>query len=167
MRPLRRTHSTVSTPMPATMDHRQRVLRALGVTPYRLRGRAGATPPSPEAGEAAARCVLVVADDCDARQRTLLDHIVRAFGRRLVVTARIPVAGGELATPLPPADAYLAFGDAQVRALERGLPAAPADAQVLRLAAPADLFQAAGKRRLWQALRVLRRRPPRAADGTG
>lgn len=159
---------------PARMDHRQHVLRALGVTPYGLRARFGPSHAQSDPGGTtaahgeAASCVLVLPDHCDARQRTLLDRIVQALDRWVVPVERLGVAGGELATPAPRADVYLAFGEAQARALEQALPAAAlAQAQVLQLDAPADLFRAAGKRRLWQAVRGLHQRVPDMPGGTG
>lgn len=150
-------------------DHRQRVLRALGVTLYGLRGRfrpdQGVTPADEAASmsmtaaaDGAAACVLVLPGDCDARQRTQVEHIMQALGGVFAQAVQVGVAGGELTAEVPPAHAYLAFGEAQARALGRSLSSdAVNQAQVVLLDAPEALFDAAGKRRLWQAVGGLRR----------
>ncbi len=135
--------------------HRERVLRALGVTPLGLRRRLASDHATPGAAAASHTCVLVLPQQCDARQRALLDRIMRVFGPGFARASRVVVTAGELAPPLPPADAYLAFGPAQARALDQ---CAPGEAEVLSLDPPAALFDAAGKRRLWEALRALLRR---------
>jgi hypothetical protein len=60
---------------------------------------------------------------------------------------------------VPRAQAYLVFGEAQAHTLGRALPSdVMRDAHIVLADAPADLLrQAAAKRRLWQALRSMRR----------
>ena len=60
---------------------------------------------------------------------------------------------------VPHAPAYLVFGQAQAHALGRALPAqVMRDAHIVLADAPADILaQSVAKRRLWQALRTLRR----------
>jgi hypothetical protein len=131
---------------------RQRVLRALGVTPWRLRARAVTTLP------AHATCVLVLPAGCAARQLDLLARALGAFDAALARAPRIEVVAGSLREPAPVAAAYLAFGAAQAQALGRGLPSATAAAaEVVLLDEPAAFFTADAKRRSWHALKLLRR----------
>jgi len=60
---------------------------------------------------------------------------------------------------VPRAPAYLVFGQAQAHALGRALTAeAMHDAHIVLADAPAEILaQAAAKRRLWLAMRTLRR----------
>ena len=60
---------------------------------------------------------------------------------------------------VPHAPAYLVFGQAQAHALGRALPASVMrDAHIVLADTPAEILaQANSKRRLWQALRTLRR----------
>lgn len=144
------------------MDHRRRVLGALGVTAYRLRRRfqpAGALQPDAAAADGAAgpACALVLPAGCDVRQSRLLARILAGLGPAFARAPRVEVATDDLQAPPPQADVYLAFGTAQQQALGRGLPAA-SHAQVVPLDAPAALFDAGAKRRLWQAVRALRSR---------
>ncbi|MEY2159030.1 hypothetical protein [Rhodanobacter sp. FW106-PBR-LB-2-11] len=77
-----------------------------------------------------------------------------ALARRAVT-----VSGGRLAGEVPVARAYLVFGETQAHALGRALPAAVMrDAQIVLADEPAlVLARAEAKRRLWNALRSLRR----------
>jgi hypothetical protein len=137
---------------------RERILRALGVTPWRRRVAVPASPAAAMAMPAHAPCVLVVPAGCDARQLDLLARALGAFGAALARAPRIEVAAGELRQPAPTAAAYLAFGAAQAQALGRALPAAAAvAAQVVLLDEPSVLFGADAKRRTWNALKSLRR----------
>lgn len=69
------------------------------------------------------------------------------------------VSTGQLAIDVPEARAYLVFGEAQAHALGRKLPAAVLHrAQIVLADEPAlVLTSAAAKRRLWNALRSVRR----------
>lgn len=161
---------------PVAVDHRQRVLRALGVVPYVRRARrqvvddapVGSTGNAalPPATEGSCPCVLVLPEGCTERQQRLLARVMQALGEGFAQAPRVVVTGDELREPALHASAYLAFGEAQARALGRSLPAAVmADAEVLLLDDPRTLLQADGKRRLWQAVCGLRRHWRRSAAG--
>ncbi len=143
------------------VEHRQRVLHALGVTTYVLRARPGdaRTPASATVPDAAAcRCVLVLPEGATEDQQHFLDRVMQALGGDFAGARRVVVTAGELHGPVPEASAYLAFGEAQARALGRSLPAVTAAAaEVLLLDEPQALRGGDGKRRLWQAVRGLRR----------
>ena len=145
----------------ASAPHRARLLRALGVVPWRQ--RAVAMVPNAvnavSAGISAnARCVIVVPPGCLARELDLLGRALCTFGPSLARAARIETSGENLAQ-IPHVKAYLAFGEAQAHALGRALPAeVMRDAHIVLADVPADvLAQPASKRRLWQALRTMRR----------
>jgi hypothetical protein len=145
----------------AAVAHRARVLRALGVTPWRRRER----PASPAAVVAAASgapvaaptCVVLLPAGCAARELDLLGRAFCAFGPGLARAPRIEVGAGP--ARIPQARAYLVFGEAQAHALGRDLPAeAMHRAHIVLADAPAGVLAGgAGKRRLWNALRNLRR----------
>ncbi|HEX7338351.1 MAG TPA: hypothetical protein VF271_00285 [Rhodanobacteraceae bacterium] len=150
-------------PEAASVEHRQHVLRALGVTPYRLRremaARSTTETAATAAGDGPAACVWILPSGCDARQSALLEHIKHALGPVFAQAAQIEVVGDELATQPPAARAYLALGEAQARALGRVLSVdVMARAEVVLLDRPDALLRAEGKRRLWQAVAGLRRR---------
>lgn len=151
--------------------HRARVLRALGVTPWVRRsvtaGRVEATDPleSADASGSGPHCVVVLAQDATGRERSLLDRALESAGPALAQAARVAVHDGQL-VDVPSADAYLVFGEAQAHALGRTLAA-----DVLQRARivlvdplPALLSDPAAKRRLWMALRGLRRTLAAVAD---
>ncbi|PWK84711.1 hypothetical protein [Fulvimonas soli] len=151
-------------PAAAAPARRARVLRALGLTPWTLRlpASAEATPagaPSPADAIAAARCALLLPGGCAARELDLLGRALLAAGAELARAPRIMVVDGRPAGALPELPAYLVFGPAQAQALGRELPAAALNAaQIVLVDEPAQLLAgAAGKRRLWTALRQLRR----------
>ena len=75
------------------------------------------------------------------------------------MSSRVTVSGGQLAAGVPEARAYLVFGEAQAHALGRTLPAAAMhQAQIVLADEPAlILTSGSAKRRLWSALRSLRR----------
>jgi hypothetical protein len=77
----------------------------------------------------------------------------------LARAARVTVKDGQLAGDVPEARAYLVFGEAQAHALGRTLPPAVMHrAQIVLADEPAlVLTRADAKRRLWSALRTLRR----------
>lgn len=146
----------------ASMAHRERVLRALGVTPW-VR-RAAPEPvafdePGPVAmAGALGDCVVLLPAGCSPRELDLVGRALMSFGAVLARAPRIEVANGQLPAA-PEARAYLVFGEAQAHALGRELPAAALSrAHIVLADEPAGvLASAAGKRRLWNALRSLRR----------
>lgn len=144
-----------------TAGHRDRVLRALGVTPWVRRVPADIAEPAspatdPDEGVA---CVVVLPEGCSTRELDLLGRALNACGATLARAARVTVRGGQLAAGVPEARAYLVFGEAQAHALGRTLPAAAMhQAQIVLADEPALVLTSAGaKRRLWSALRSLRR----------
>jgi hypothetical protein len=142
---------------------RVRALRALGVTPWVRRATRAMpanlehslTPPDLAAGVA---CVVVLPETCATRELDLLGRLLNACGPTLARAARLRVSDGQLAE-VPPARAYLVFGQAQAHALGRALPAAVMQrAQIVLADELAQVLSAAeAKRRLWSALRNLRR----------
>jgi hypothetical protein len=144
----------------ASPAHRARVLRALGVVAWRRRGAAAEQPVelSAQPASANANVVVVLPQGCSVRELDLLGRSLSAFGPQLARAPRIEARGDET-MQVPHAPAYLVFGQAQAHALGRVLPAqVMRDAHILLADTPADiLVQAAAKRRLWQALRTLRR----------
>lgn len=157
---------TAHAPQVATAAQRTRVLRALGVTPWVQRARAGdptvatVAPvqivPDLAAGVA---CVVVVPEGCSTRELDLLGRVLNACGATMARAARIKVTGGQLSGDVPDARAYLVFGDAQAHALGRRLSAEAMHRAQIVLADELSLVLAGGaaKRRLWSALRNLRR----------
>lgn len=141
-------------------SHRARLLRALGVTPWvqRAAPMPPAVVPAPLTDVPAGACVVVLPAGCEPRALDLLGRALTAFGPALARAARIEVRDGQLATP-PLARAYLVFGETQARALGRELPAAVLNqAHIVLADEPAGIHaDGAGKRRLWNALRSLRR----------
>jgi hypothetical protein len=146
-------------------SHRARVLRALGMTPWVRRVPANpqaflAEPVSPAAVSAAGvACVVVLPAGCSTRELDLLGRAFNACGATLARAARVTVLDGQLDANVPEAAAYLVFGEAQAHALGRTLPAAAMHrAQIVLADEPALVLTSAGaKRRLWSALRSLRR----------
>lgn len=149
-------------------DARSRRLRALGVAPYRLRGASspkGVCAPLPASGQSPdavpvhARCVLVLPDPCPPRALDLVGRAMHAFGADFARAPRLRVQSGGLTDAPPHAAAYVAFGEAQARALGHVLPTAVMrQAEVVLLDAPQSLHAGAAKRQLWLALKALRRR---------
>jgi hypothetical protein len=149
-------------------SHRTRVLQALGVTAWVRRVPPGDTAAVSEPGRAVdavtdltagVACVVVLPEGCSARELDLLGRAFNAFGAVLARAARVTVSGGQLAADVPEARAYLVFGDAQAHALGRTLPPAVMHrAQIVLADEPVlVLTRADAKRRLWSALRSLRR----------
>lgn len=143
--------------------HRERVLRALGVVPWRQRVAAAipaapTTTSSTTASPSNANVVVVLPPRCGVRELDLLGRALCAFGPQLARAARIEATDSDT-MQVPHARAYLAFGEAQAHALGRALPAEiMRDAHIVLVDAPAEVLgQAASKRRLWHALRSLRR----------
>jgi hypothetical protein len=157
-----------STCQPVNASHRARVLRALGMTPWVRRASpavtAGTVAPMTITNAATDRvagvaCVVVLPEGCSTRELDLLGRALSACGATWARAARVTVSGGQLAANVPEARAYLVLGEAQAHALGRALPAAVMQAAQIVLAdEPALVLTSAGaKRRLWSALRSLRR----------
>ncbi|WP_458071501.1 hypothetical protein [Rhodanobacter sp. BL-MT-08] len=154
---------SASTHQPAAAKQRARVLRALGVTPWVRRATrampiAAETPLSPPDLAAGVACVVVLPESCATRELDLLGRLLNACGSTLARAARVRVNAGQLAE-VPHARAYLVFGEAQAHALGRALSAAAMQgAQIVLADELAQVLTAAdAKRRLWSALRNLRR----------
>jgi len=144
-------------------SHRERVLRALGVTPW-VR-RAVAVEPMNEvpavdamANVVSGDCIVVLPAGCSPRELDLVGRALMACGAAMARAPRIEVSNGQLPAA-PEARAYLVFGEAQAHALGRELPAAALSrAHIVLADEPASVLgSGAGKRRLWNALRSLRR----------
>lgn len=144
--------------------HRARVLRALGVTPWVRRSTQGSptidaqTVAAPDAGLVLGDCVVVLPAGCSTRQLDFLGRALNACGTLLARAARVTLQDGEL-TRVPEVRAYLAFGEVQAQALGRALSAAALQQAQIILAddLALALTDAGAKRRLWSALRNLRR----------
>jgi hypothetical protein len=148
----------------ASGSHRERVLRALGVTPW-VRRLAAVEPvvqadasPTEAAAFASGDCIVVLPAGCSTRELDLVGRALMTCGPLVARAPRIEVRDGQLAS-VPQARAYLVFGEAQAHALGRELPAAVLSrAHIVLADEPAGvLASGAGKRRLWNALRSLRR----------
>ena len=149
--------------------HRQRMLRAMGITPMRLRHAPAAElppaeppaqtmtadmPTSPMVAEAP--LALVLPAGTDPRVLDLLGRAMQAGGAAFARAPRLEVADGQLRQPPVHAGAYLAFGQEQARALGRALPVqVMSAAQVMLVEPPEALRQADGKRKLWSAMHAL------------
>lgn len=152
--------------MPTSYAARERRLHALGVTPYRLRGQgapeAAAASPEPTVQAPSAPpipCALLLPASCAARDLDRIGRAMHAFGVDFARAPRVQVPSTGLREAPPTARAYLAFGEAQARALGQVLTAAAmGDAEVVLLDAPGLLGQGAAKRRLWLAVKALQRR---------
>lgn len=151
--------------MLASAPHRARVLRALGLVAWQRRS-AGEHPPAAAPVTAAAQTqslpvsagvVVVLPPGCTVRELDLLGRALSAYGAQLARAPRIEAAAEAMQVPHAPA--YLVFGQAQAHALGRALPAqVMRDAHIVLADAPAEILaHASAKRRLWQALRSLRR----------
>ena len=144
---------------------RHEVLHALGITPWVRRMRAETVDESPApmvdvvAQAAPARCVVVLPAQLPTRAMDLLGRALHAAGAEVARAGRITVADGQPTAAVPHAPVYLVFGQAQAHALGRELPATVMGAAHIALVDEPDaLFGGAdGKRRLWAALRQLRR----------
>ena len=147
----------------ASPAHRARVLHALGVVAWRRREAAVAPvelalPTEAQQIPVNARVVVVLPPGCAVRELDLLGRALSAFGPQLARAPRIEALDGD-AMQVPHAPAYLVFGQAQAHALGRALPAdVMRDAHIVLADMPAEILaQSTSKRRLWQALRTLRR----------
>jgi hypothetical protein len=151
--------------MSASVRQRE-VNRLLGLSPMRLRSRSGGTGladgPAPAgvgaAGTEGVGCVLILPAGCSPASLDMLGRAVQSYGPALARAARIEVREGRLAD-VPAARAYLAFGSEQAQALGRELPAdVLAAAEVVLVDPPMALLgDGAAKRRLWMAMRTVRR----------
>lgn len=151
---------------------RDRRLHALGVTPYVLRGRpaagaadaavaddAPAAAPTGAAPAPTVPCTLLLPATCTPRELDRIGRVLHAFGADFARAPRVRVPAEGLHEEPPAARAYLAFGEAQARALGQTLSAAAMrQAEVVLLDAPSLLGQGAAKQRLWLAMKALRRR---------
>jgi len=141
--------------------HRASVLHALGLTPWVRRVAVQAAPvvAEPVADDGSVGCVVILPASSSARELDLLGRALHAGGALLARAARLCVQDGQLAAPVPVARTYLVFGDAQAHALGRALPAAVMSQALIVLADEPGLVlaDAAAKRRLWNALRSVRR----------
>lgn len=153
---------------------RHQVLHALGITPWVRRMRddlADAGVPLAmdvvSAEAPAARCIVVLPAQLPPRAMDLLGRALHAAGAEVARAGRITVADGQPTAAVPHAPVYLVFGQAQAHALGRELPAAVMGrAHIALVDEPAVLFGGAdGKRRLWAALRQLRRALAGAREG--
>lgn len=160
--------------MPAIAQRRASVLRALGITPWVQREAVAEAlmdghAPVSEVAQAAAgtpACVVLIPAGSDTRAMDLLGRALNACGAELARAGRISVANGQLSAPVAPAPVYLVFGQAQAHALGRELPAAVMSQAHIALADEPSLLltDAASKRRLWAALRQVRRALATARD---
>jgi hypothetical protein len=149
--------------MAVIAERRERLLRVMGVTPWRLRVGDVAplddVLPANEAGVGTdVGCVVILPAGSSARELDLLGKALRAFGPMTGRAARLEVGERGLGQ-VPVAAAYLVFGEAQAHALGRDLPAAVLSAAQIVLVDPpsALLADPAAKRRLWNSLRALGR----------
>jgi len=151
--------------MSAVPVRHARLLKVMGVTPWRLRAGESAGP-SADVGEDVgavpsgerATCVVILPAGCTERERDIVGHALRAFGAVTARAARLEVGAAGLGH-VPAAATYLVFGDAQARALGHQLSAAQQGAaQIVLVDTPSlILTDAAAKRRLWNGLRALGR----------
>jgi hypothetical protein len=147
---------------PAPVDHRARLLRALGVTPWvRRHGVSDAVPAVATAviDAGSADSVVLLPAGCPVPLLDLLGRAFQAYGPVLARAARIEVGADGQLGHVPEARAYLVFGEAQAHALGRVLPAAVLHRAQIVLADEPHAIRTSGegKRRLWNALRSLRR----------
>ena len=165
----------MSVPARRVMDpsHRARVLRALDMVPWVRRAapmaiaeatveveEASVLAPAPAPAQGEVACVVVLPAGAAPRELDLLGRAFGTCGAGVARAARVAVAAdGQLSAAPPAADAYLVFGETQAHALGRALSAeAMQRAQIVLVDEPAQLLMhAAAKRRLWTALRTLRR----------
>ncbi|MGN6092976.1 MAG: hypothetical protein ACTHOL_11545 [Luteibacter jiangsuensis] len=147
--------------MTAAPDRRQRLLKVMGITPWRLRTGPVATgmeavPANDAAGTVQTACVVVLPAGASERELDLVGRALRAYGPATGRAARLE-AGERGLGDIPVAKAYIVFGEAQAKALGRDLPAAVMSAaQILLVDTPAAILKdPAAKRRLWNGLRTL------------
>ncbi|RAO75621.1 hypothetical protein [Dyella jiangningensis] len=154
----------MAAPAHATSARRGRVLRALGITPWTQRNvpaqvvAAATSEDVPATAMGTGECVVLLPAGCSPRELDLVGRALMSCGPALARAPRIEVSNGHL-PKAPEARAYLVFGEAQAHALGRELPAAVLSRAHIVLADEPNgvLSSGAGKRRLWNALRSLRR----------
>lgn len=146
------------------VSRRHAVLHALGITPWVLREPSSGEAVAPDAAAATqavgvASCVVLIPAGSDTRAMDLLGRALNAAGAELARAGRISVAEGNVSAPVPHAPVYLVLGQAQAHALGRELPGAVmSQAHIAMADEPGQLLVAAeSKRRLWTALRQVRR----------
>lgn len=143
--------------------HRARLLRALGVTPWVRRQPSSTEAPvvldASELQAAPGDSVVLLPAGCPVALLDLLGRAFSAYGPSLARAARIEVAADGQLGHVPEVRAYLVFGQAQAHALGRVLPASVLNrAQIVLADEPHEIRASGeGKRRLWNALRSLRR----------
>jgi hypothetical protein len=139
----------------ANAPQRQRMLAAMGIDVYELRGAKAAAPAAPR------RAVFVAAHGVrgDARLARLIARLPAALGAAPAQIAWLEADAGGALPPPPGPQAYLVFGAAMARALGAQLSTIEQNACVIAVTAePRDLpGGVAGKRALWQALKPLAR----------
>ncbi len=118
----------------------------MGLTPWVRRAATVAPTLEVESAPigAGVACVVVLPEQCSARELDLLGRALSAGGAWLARAARIRVKAGQLAADVPVAQAYLVFGENQALIVLADEPSLV-------------LGSAAAKRRLWSATRSLRR----------
>lgn len=147
---------------------RERLLKAMGVTPWRLRAAGAVSVAEVEAANEVpfpvegVHCIVILPSGCSQRELDLVGRALRALGPSTGRAARLEV-GSQGLGQVPVAAAYLVFGEEQARALGRDLPASVMSAaQIVLLDTPSALLTSgAAKRRLWNALRALGRALPK------
>ncbi|HEX7813609.1 hypothetical protein [Dyella sp.] len=145
--------------------HRARLLRALGVTPWVRREEPAAHRVSMSIDAVGAQVavtgdsVVVLPAGCPVPLLDLLGRAFSAYGPSLARAARVEVGPDGQLGQVPEARAYLVFGQAQAHALGRVLPATVLNRAHIVLADEPQAIRGSGdgKRRLWNALRSLRR----------
>jgi hypothetical protein len=151
------------TTMTTAPSRRTSVLQALGITPWVLRapvaGEQAVAPEGVAVPASSAACVVVLPAGADPRALDLLGRALNACGAGLARAGRISVSDGRPSAAVPHAPVYLVLGQAQAHALGRELPAAVmSQAHIAMADEPSTLLADAGsKRRLWTALRQVRR----------
>lgn len=147
--------------MMAGPERRERLLRVMGVTPWRLRAVAPEptiVPANDAAPAGHVDCVVILPADATERELDLVGRALRSRGATLGRAPRLH-AGAQGLSGVPAARAYLVFGEPQARALGHELTAAAMSAAQIVLVDPpaAILADPAAKRRLWNGLRALTR----------
>ncbi|QWT20646.1 hypothetical protein KPL74_01230 [Bacillus sp. NP157] len=143
---------------------RERLLKVMGVTPWRLRGsgvvRADGDAAAANDGLPGERvaCVVVLPAGPSERELELVGRALRASGPVMARAARLE-AGERGLGHVPEAANYLVFGEAQAHALGHELSAAVMSAaQIVLVDTPAAILaDPAAKRRLWNGLRAVGR----------
>lgn len=138
---------------------RARILRALDIVPWVQRSVATVERSNDRLERGSVPCVVVLPAGCSTRELDLLGRALTAGGGSVARAPRLVVEQGKLPGAVPEALTYLVFGQSQAHALGRTLSAqAMHQAQIVLADEPALILSAAdAKRRLWSALRSVRR----------